>query len=667
MQSSLLDYNICKWCKYLVYGFTLLCYSACNQTIKIKSGYDAFHAGQFYLAKNLYLNEIEGLRDKNLLNQKYNQLAQCYKYMNQPDSALVWVEILANSNPTVDHLVSLAEALNQVGQYERAKSTFVQIEKDFNLPGLYRTNMAALDRAIKWTNDIDLNPYKIKRLDINTDASEYSAILDGQGMMVFSSDGDESDLPYLWTGRGFSDFVAADSGGKKKLDFQSFFNTPNNEGSLAYDNHFSQVVFSRCFSTDPNLNQYCRIMYSHKVNDLWTDPIAIPLGMDSINCLSPCFGSSNDIIFYSADNSIADQGFDLYFTRSDSTGWSQPIALPSVINSPYDEKFPFAVEDTLYFASNKPGGMGGLDIYKTYKRAGGWSVPENLAAPINSAYDDFGWYLISNKTYEKNISEKGYFTSNRNNGPKNDNIYSFVKKIPEVIPPPMPRDSNSFSSKVNIYVYGYGVSNGKIDESTSHPLQSAQVKLLQTGVFDTMSNTDRLGKVSFDLILNKNKKLEYFASHPGYLSSSKLIDPNILPKNDSLTVQEFSFFINLYPILYEQEIVIKDIYYDYDKYNIRVDAVKSLDELLSILKLNADIKIRINSYTDCRGSDQYNAKLSAQRSNSVVKYLIANGIAADRLTSFGFGESKPLAKCVCESCSEEQHQLNRRTTFQLVK
>ena len=157
------------------------------------------------------------------------------------------------------------------------------------------------------------------------------------------------------------------------------------------------------------------------------------------------------------------------------------------------------------------------------------------------------------------------------------------------------------------------------------------------------------------------------ASKEGYLTSSKTIDRQVIRIDSTKRIQEFNMVMNLYPVLYDQEIIIKDIYYDLDKYDIRKDAIGSLDELLSILRLNPSFKIRINSHTDCRGSEAYNKTLSARRAKSVVDYLTANGINRNRLSSRGFGELMPLAKCPCEKCTEEGHQLNRRTTFQLVR
>lgn len=217
--------------------------------------------------------------------------------------------------------------------------------------------------------------------------------------------------------------------------------------------------------------------------------------------------------------------------------------------------------------------------------------------------------------------------------------------------------------KLNVYTKGFEIVNGKFSKTTKS-LDGAKVSIRSAGR-DSSMIADKYGKAT--TIIAVNDAMNITAASEGYLTTSKRIKKDIIKIDSTKSIQEFNIIINLYPILYDREIVIRDIYYDTDKYDIRKDAEGSLDELLSIMELNPSFKIKINSHTDCRASNAYNLKLSDNRAKSVVNYLTSKGISKSRLTSQGYGESRPLAICACEKCTDEELQLNRRTTFQLVK
>jgi outer membrane protein OmpA-like peptidoglycan-associated protein len=144
------------------------------------------------------------------------------------------------------------------------------------------------------------------------------------------------------------------------------------------------------------------------------------------------------------------------------------------------------------------------------------------------------------------------------------------------------------------------------------------------------------------------------------------VNTNEIEKNEKNPITTINKVLELDPIFMNKEIVLENIFYDYDQWAIREDAKPSLDKLLSILKTNPGIRIQLSSYTDCRGTDEYNLDLSQKRAQAAIEYLIAGGINDNRLVAQGLGESSPSDNCICEQCSEEQHQTNRRTTFKII-
>jgi outer membrane protein OmpA-like peptidoglycan-associated protein len=171
----------------------------------------------------------------------------------------------------------------------------------------------------------------------------------------------------------------------------------------------------------------------------------------------------------------------------------------------------------------------------------------------------------------------------------------------------------------------------------------------------------------FKIELAENSDYSFNASKEGYLSNSAKFSTKGIAKDPANPVQTFEIEIVLDQIFRNKEIVLENIYYDYDKWDIRPDAEPTLNRLAEVLKENADIRIQLGSHTDCRGNDAYNQSLSQRRAQSAVNYLISKGIEPSRLSAKGYGESQPAALCACSSCTESEHQTNRRTTFKVVE
>jgi outer membrane protein OmpA-like peptidoglycan-associated protein len=332
-------------------------------------------------------------------------------------------------------------------------------------------------------------------------------------------------------------------------------------------------------------------------------------------------------------NADAQGGQDLYYVDISSPQFAPPINLGPGINTKGDEVFPFMYKNgTLFFASDSYEGLGGLDVYSATKNAEGeWGSVTDLGYPINSSKDDFG--LIYNDQLES-----GLFSSNREGGSGEDDIYMFDKKVKIVL-----------LGKV-------------IDKKTKEPIPGAVVKLTEVPSDKSDSLTsDKKGKFRFNLATNKNysvsaDKYGYFLLSPAEISTREA-------GKDTIEV-----VLQLQRISVGEVIKLENIYYDFDKYNIRSDAAKELDRFVSFMQKYPGLVVELRSHTDCRGSDTYNMWLSQKRAESAVAYVIAHGIGKKRITARGFGESMPINQCINRiPCTEEEHQLNRRTEFVVIK
>jgi peptidoglycan-associated lipoprotein len=167
--------------------------------------------------------------------------------------------------------------------------------------------------------------------------------------------------------------------------------------------------------------------------------------------------------------------------------------------------------------------------------------------------------------------------------------------------------------------------------------------------------------------LAENMDYNFLASLSGYLSNGAKFSTKGIAKDPNNPVQTFEIEIVLDKIYKNREIVLENIYYDFDKWDIRPDAEPTLNRLSEVLKQNPEVRIQLGSHTDCRGNDNYNEDLSQKRAQSAVNYLISRGIDPGRLSALGYGETQPAAECVCTRCTETEHQTNRRTTFKVIE
>ena len=418
-------------------------------------------------------------------------------------------------------------------------------------------------------------------------------------------------------------------------------------------------------------------MISFRKGNSWSEPVPLPFVKEKVNYGHPAFAANGSTLFFSSDAPEGQGGDDIYFSQPDGNGgWSEPVNLGSLINTMGDEQYPTVYNDTLYYSSNHLPGLGGLDIFKTYlDNSGRWVAPINLRAPLNSGADDFGLVVDTFANAAPDVSLQGFFTTSRDGAGRNDDIYSF--KI--MMTSPVVADADTSKEEkgkeepaINHQIFlalrvmepEYEIKddpNSKVIRQK--PLPNGPV-ILTRGPLDQRFVTDNLGQILLKLDWDKNYSVT--ARYRDHLASTIQVSTVGLEKNDGNPITTINETIVLNPIFKNKEIVLENIFYDYDQWFIREDAKPSLNSLSNIMKTNPSIRIQLSSHTDCRGTDEYNLDLSQKRAQAAIDYLMSVGIPASRLTAQGFGESNPSVICDCDTCTEEQHQKNRRTTFKII-
>lgn len=626
----------------------IISFCGCTSWQKIKTGTQAFEYKKYALAIDMLEEEILEKPDP----QKYWLLARSYDNLGYYEESLRMYKRTLNTIDDLQLLLEYARVLKKAEQYKEASDVFNILKTEATLDPVLDKELASCARSMEWKANPD-SLVQVRPSNFNSQYAEYAPTwIDGQ--LIFTSDRPKdtrSDI-YDWTGRTFSDFWRSDKSGLEVYPWLDALNTPQNEGNAVLHPNGQELYFTRC-SDEGRSDVFCHLLVS-KRDDYgnWSSGEPIDALNGPFNTKHPSFSADGGLLFYSSDQPGGLGGYDLFFSRLGPDGWGTGSRLSQMVNTEKDEVFPTLDGDTLYFSSNGHPGMGGLDLFKTYfGQDDQWVRPINLRAPFNSGADDFAmWFDTLIQTDE--VMKKGLLSSNRLGGKGADDIYAFeVKRKSQDT---LERDQPwLLTVKVLEPIYNNpGDPNSGIRKYK--PLNGASI----VGG-DIEYQTDITGMFTRTVAEDFSSQLRI--SREGYFDRIEMAN-----MSDS---EERLLFLKvvLQPILYDREINLANIYYDFEKWDIREDARPSLDSLSNILITNPNINIRLASHTDCRGDDDFNLNLSQKRAESAVAYLIEKGIEPSRLEAEGKGEKKPYVSCICADCTEEEHQANRRTTFQILK
>lgn len=627
----------------------------------------AYNLQDYKLAKEAYIAALN--KDPENWMATY-RIAKCSYYLQEYEDGARYYESALDIDPKRNDTARFeyGTVLRILDRHNDALEQFVEFRKKWpNKGDEYSRRVKVEIEGCKWVEEQrSVEPiYRADCIDINTPAGDqFPSILkqnEDERYLVFTSHRsggkkDKNDAIFGGYGEAYSNVFIA------KIEDDSTFGNPEslgkkvntklNDGSTAFTPDGMTMYYSICNSG--KLGYGCSIYKSEydPRKKRWGKPkIVESLKGEKVAVINsrgktkkvptydvqPTLSADGNTMYFVSDREGGYGKLDLWYATWQGDSWSEPMNLGARINTPFNDQSPYLSEsgNTLYFASNGRKGFGGLDLFSTEGGVGNWGDPENLGAPVNSTYDDFGGVWTDDDSL-------AYFTSNRPGCSGRDDIF-WARKIPE---PP-----------VEFAVHGL-----VRDVKSKLPIPFATVILFEIDFegdlipVDTF-RTDQSAEYNFPLVPDKEYKV--LGNAPEYLANEENFNTNNRDESDI----EMNIDIELERIIIDEVISLENIYYDFDKSDLRVESVEELDSLIALLTINPNITIQIGSHTDSNGSEPYNKSLSERRAESVVRYLIENGISGDRLEWYGWGESQLL---VYPEMSDEDEQLNRRTEFQIL-
>lgn len=633
---------------------SLITLAGYSQKGKIRSVEDDYEKFAYIKTSEVLLQVAEeGYKSVEL----FQKLGNSYYFNNDMENAAKWYGELMAMNESIDaeYFWRYAQALKGVENYAESDKW---MEK-FNSSRPDDSRGQAFKSKVDYLSDIDEasnTEIELKNLDLNSENSDFGTA-QFQDQLVFASTRGKGRI-YRWNEQPYLDLYSAtkqaDGTYSDVTEFNDEINTKYHESSAAYTPDDKYMFFTRnnyherkYRNDEDGVNRLK--LYRARMNEAmtdWDDVEAIHFNSDEYSTAHPTINVQGTKLYFSSDMPGGKGNADLYAVDILEDGkLGEPVNLGPSINTEGSETFPFVNEEgDLYFSTDGYPGLGGLDVYviRGFEEMMAKSNPnyivENVGRPFNSSQDDFGYY-------ENLGTKEGFITSNRDGGKGDDDIYSFV--VPEC------------TQLVEGIVK---------DKETREPLPNAVVTLYdETGTKVDETLSDENAQFSFELecekeYLVRGEKPDYIGDEKRFTTPKKKqkLEIELLLEKD---VEEIQPCDDLAKVL-----DIPIIYFDFDKFNIRYDAEVELQKVLAVLNQYPTMTIDIRSHTDCRGTMQYNETLSENRAESTRQYLIDKGIDAGRLTAKGYGESRLVNDCGCEptnesSCSEEEHQLNRRSEF----
>ncbi len=482
---------------------------------------------------------------------------------------------------------------------------------------------------------MDLSSAKMELLPVNTVQSDFGPAVIGDSLFFTSFSDDLLDKSEKrLRKKEFYDLYNAPLDDKGDVQGQRHaiteFITRYHDGPVSWCAKTGELFMTQSNYVDPTKwykpfrENYVnlRIVIAKKVNGVWQETEDFVHNNRDYSVGHPAISAGGDTLIFSSNMPGGFGETDLYLSVRQNGTWSKPVNLGDKINTTGKDEFPFLTsEGFMIFASNGRSGLGGLDLYFTKLNGG---PVTHFDSPVNSEADDFSAAFPADKEY-------AYLSSNRP-GTGNDDIYKMT-----------------FRRYIE-YLYELSV----LDAKTRRPINGATVAFN-----DGMEkSTAQDGKVTRMIEREKNYSLTVKAF--GYTDEALKVTTGNLKLG---TVVRDTVFMKM---IVKKSIELKNIYYDFDKWNILPESENELNKLVAFMTENPEVKVELSSHTDSRGSKSYNQKLSEKRAQSAVDYIVSKGISPDRITATGYGEERLINQCKDGvSCTKEEHRLNRRTEFMI--
>ena len=612
---------------------------------KQKKADTLFNKFSFVKAANVYRELIENNYNKDYATRR---LADCYSYLRDPrNAARYYKQVVEQPNVPVEYYYSYAQALRGVKDYKKSR---IWLERFKDSGGVINTT--DFEKDVNFITSVfnAKQQYFLDRVRFNSKFSDFGAF-EHDGKVYFASSRDEGvsvKRLYGWNEQPFLDVYVAEVGTRRNVDhtakLKGEVNSIYHDGPVTITKDGKTMYFSRNNLDDNGLSKDKRGISNMKIyratlkDSIWTDIEDLSINHTEYSTQHPALNMDDTKLYFSSDWPGGLGGSDIYVVDINPDGTlGVPINAGEVVNTKNSEGFPFINnEGTLFFSSDGHPGLGLLDVFGTIKGENGEFVDViNLGIPINSNKDDFSFSMNPNGI-------TGYFASNRNGGRGSDDIYAY-HRVPTLQVEGVVSDAINMNPIANSIITLYDDK----DEQIAYMV------------------TDENG--FYQINIDRNKDYKIVGSQDKYIDDYRTFTSKYL--QTELTIIAANLLLN--PV---QDVVklaeLNTIYFDFDKYNIRNDAALELDKIVNLMQNDyPDMVIRIESHTDSRGALTYNDKLSIDRANSTYEYLISKGIDPSRITEHkGFGERRLTNGCEDGSkCEEEDHQLNRRTQFIVVK
>ncbi len=631
------------------------------QEKRVKEATDNYDEYSYIDARNLYLRLAE--RGVNTA-EVYKNLGDSYYFTAEYQEAVKWYEKLFSdgtetAGETIDseYYFRFAQALKSIELYDLADA---QMEK-FNQLNGNDSRAIKFQKERNYLKEIEerSGQYSISPVFFNSELQDFGPSFYGE-RVVFSSNRKSvtGDLKHNWNDQPFLDLFIVEDTSVENPEISRLakeLNTPYHESTSVFSDAGDVIFFTRNNYTkkkklrkDEAGTTKLKLFRSVRNNEEWSKPEELPFNSDEYSTAHPALSPDGNTLYFASDRPGTRGLSDLWKVAIlDNGGFGEPVNLGDAVNTEGRETFPFVTSaNQLFYASDGHSGLGGLDIFTSALGDNG-TVTETVTVgkPLNSSKDDFG-LILNDHTGE------GYFASNRDGGLGNDDIYAVNRE--KIIVPPCEQTITGIVRDRDTQ---------EIIPGATVELRNLDNELLGTQISDTQ------GRVSFGGPFPCETPYAIRASKEKYNPGEDSLrtgtenggvanlDLSLEPKLRLRVGDDLAKVLNLNPI-----------YFDFDKAYIRPDAAYELEKVIAVMNEYPSLRIDVRSHTDSRGRDAYNLNLSQRRNTSTKEYIINKGfINSSRITGRGYGETQHVNQCSNGvKCSEEEHQLNRRSEFIIV-
>ncbi len=625
-----------------------------------------------------------------------SRVADSYYFNTEVEQAQEWYAKLYEKYPEsmeTEHLFRYAQSLKGVGNYKKAD----ELMKSIGQIDSFDTRSEELNKKpnyLKDYTDSRVEVISLNNLEVNTEYSDFGGFM-YKGKLYFASAKPTKigKKLYKWNEQPFLNLYEGNLSYNQQKGLQlkegnlmnKTLNTKFHEANAVITKDGKTMYFTRDNHHDGKTKMskdYQILLKLYKASNVggkWTDIVELPFNSDEYSVGHPALSPDEKTLYFVSNMPGTYGATDIY--KVDILGnnhYSEPQNLGNQINTEGREMFPYVgIDNTLYFSSDGHLGLGNLDIFEVPILQEGFGTVKNLEKPFNSPLDDFAFFIDKNNV-------KGVFSSNREGGKGDDDIYSFMLKNPKAFNKSSlvcvldeqgkcslpnctdPTHHNKFvDGSCNQILTGLVT-----DSATNRIIPNASLNLINyEGKVVATTTSDKEGIYLFNVACSESYRI--VASKPNYRKYLNVLStPNINRHSNLHNVPLLSLIEGKGTGKYRR-LAIRPIYFDFDKSNIRPDSQYELENVVAVMRDNPNMRIRIESHTDARGTKMYNRRLSNARARSTRNYLISRGIAPERLPDArGYGEDQLLNNCDdrnINKCTEAQHQMNRRSYFYILE